>query len=657
MKTFITLLLTLFINGLFGQTTAFSETFESGNSLTLANGTQTNKWFRGTANQCDGTTALYVSNNNSAYAYTITSATSTVHAYFDVSIPSGATNITLSFRRKVAGEISSGTLYDYLRISHTINSFTPAAGTLFTASGSDRVILGNIQGQTTCATTTYTIPNTIAGTTRRIIFTWRNDNSVGTQPPALIDNISLTYTPLSPPSCVSSPTAPTNGQTSTLLNQQLSWSSVSSATGYDVFFGTSVTPPQVSTNQAGTTYNPGTLNPSTTYYWRVVPRNSGGIATSCETWSFTTGLTGCLTAPEGLWPSTTYTPNCNGVPNTITVEAWTGEYSNVNVVSGEQYTFRSSVSTDYITISNNTATIILASGTTPVVWVSNITGVIRFYRHNNSSCGTSKVNRTISVQCGVEPEPGPCLNTTPYVTGPLPTREDPVIASLCNEGFGQLSTEYSQWNGGIANTSYTITSSITTDWLTVRRNTFNGSVVEYGQTPLTFESPGNDNYFIHVNTNGFCGNDGSVCRNITIDRISALPVELKDFYGKQHKNDNLIFWSTSSEKNSSHFIVESSVDGINWSFLTNVKGSGNSQTLINYSTIEYSVDVTKYYKLTQYDFDGQNKTYDPIVIIRDFKNKEVIKYVNILGQEINIDNHFGIFFVIYSDMTSEKKMK
>jgi hypothetical protein len=179
----------------FTQTTLFSETFETGNSLTLVNGTQTNKWFRGTANQCDGTGALYISNNSSAYSYTNT-AVSIVHAYFSIVVPASVTNITLNFNRKVAGESS----FDDLRVWSCVNTVTPTAGTAVTASGTNRVLLGTIQGQTTCATTTYTLPNTIAGTTRRIIFSWRNDGSSGVNPPALIDNITVTYTIASPPS-------------------------------------------------------------------------------------------------------------------------------------------------------------------------------------------------------------------------------------------------------------------------------------------------------------------------------------------------------------------------------------------------------------------------------------------------------------------------
>jgi hypothetical protein len=606
--------LLFFINGLYSQTTAFSETFESGNSLTLVNGSQTNKWFRGNANNCDNVWSLYISNNNSAYQYTVTSAASTVHAYFDVVIPSGATNIVLNFRRKVAGEISSGTLYDYLRISHTINSFTPAAGTLVTNDGTNRVILGNIQGQTSCATTTYTLPNTIAGTTRRIIFTWRNDNSAGLQPPALIDNILVTYTPSAPPSCAASPT-PVNGATNTPLTQQLSWPAVSGATGYDVYFGT--TNPAntlVSSNQAGTTYNPGTLNPNTTYYWRIVPRNSNGSATGCSTWSFTTGLAGCLTATYGQWPTSTFTPQCNGTSETILIDAYASEYSLVNVVNGTQYTFSSSTTTDFITIGNSTGTIILASGNTPLTWTSTVTGTIRLYRHTNSSCGASTAFRIISTQCG-SADPGPCFGITPYIGSNLPTQSNPTVQSNCinmDPPFGQFTDEYTEWTNGIAGTVYTVSSSVPTDWITITASTPNGPVVGFGSSPYSWSAPNNGSYYIHVSTTGFCGQDFN-CRNITVERVSVLPVTLTSFTTECDNGIPLLKWITASEQNSDYFQIERSRDGIDWFEVSKVQAMGNSNTTKNYQFYDMSSggNFEGYYRLKQVDFDGNFEYFGP----------------------------------------------
>ncbi|MFN6015725.1 MAG: proprotein convertase P-domain-containing protein, partial [Flavobacteriales bacterium] len=211
-------------------------------------------------------------------------------------------------------------------------------------------------------------------------------------------------TPSTPPLCAATPTAPTNGATNVALAPTLSWAAVANATGYDVYFGTAnPATTLVSTNQAGLTYAPTGLLGNTTNYWRVVPRNSAGSASGCSTWSFTTGLAGCLNVPNGLWPGATYTPICNGSPESIVTDGWTGEYSNVNLTSGVQYIFSSSVATDYITISNATGTTILASGTSPLNWTSNVTGTVRFNLHNNVSCGTEQINRTRFIQCGTPP--------------------------------------------------------------------------------------------------------------------------------------------------------------------------------------------------------------------------------------------------------------
>lgn len=88
------------------------------------------------------------------------------------------------------------------------------------------------------------------------------------------------------PLCVTSPTSPANGATGICPSSAptLSWPTSSGATSYDVYFGTSSTPPFV-TNVAGTTYSPGALSAGT-YYWKVLPRNAGGNASGCNTWSF-----------------------------------------------------------------------------------------------------------------------------------------------------------------------------------------------------------------------------------------------------------------------------------------------------------------------------------------------------------------------------------
>ena len=74
------------------------------------------------------------------------------------------------------------------------------------------------------------------------------------------------------------------------------WRAAARATSYDVYFGTSSSPPKiatvippagVSTWVIGTLYRGVSRSSKTTYYWRVVAKNSAG-STSSPIWKFTT---------------------------------------------------------------------------------------------------------------------------------------------------------------------------------------------------------------------------------------------------------------------------------------------------------------------------------------------------------------------------------
>ncbi len=85
----------------------------------------------------------------------------------------------------------------------------------------------------------------------------------------------------------SAPADAATGQAQTGV--QLTWTAAANATGYDVYFDQNATPTTVvATNQAGTTYNTGILAASTTYYWKIVPKNGAGAASCATVWSFTT---------------------------------------------------------------------------------------------------------------------------------------------------------------------------------------------------------------------------------------------------------------------------------------------------------------------------------------------------------------------------------
>ena len=87
------------------------------------------------------------------------------------------------------------------------------------------------------------------------------------------------------PSPASNP-YPTDGAMSVSKTADLSWTASPYAVSYDVYFGTNNPPPFIG-NQTTTTYDPGEMAYSTTYYWRIDAVGDAG-KTNGLVWSFTT---------------------------------------------------------------------------------------------------------------------------------------------------------------------------------------------------------------------------------------------------------------------------------------------------------------------------------------------------------------------------------
>jgi len=95
-----------------------------------------------------------------------------------------------------------------------------------------------------------------------------------------------------PPNIPSNP-SPVNHATGVSIDADLSWTGgdpdVGDTVTYDVYFGTSASPPLASNDQSATTYDPGTLNNNTKYYWNIVATDNHAASTSGPVWDFTTG--------------------------------------------------------------------------------------------------------------------------------------------------------------------------------------------------------------------------------------------------------------------------------------------------------------------------------------------------------------------------------
>ena len=94
-----------------------------------------------------------------------------------------------------------------------------------------------------------------------------------------------------PPYMPSNPD-PYDGETGVDVDHDLSWTGGDPNPGdtvtYDVYFGTTSPPPEVSSGQSSTTYDPGTMDYHTTYYWKIIAEDNHGATSTGPEWDFTT---------------------------------------------------------------------------------------------------------------------------------------------------------------------------------------------------------------------------------------------------------------------------------------------------------------------------------------------------------------------------------
>jgi len=157
-------------------------TFENAisSSWHIVNGSEVNRWIVGNATASSSGYSIYISDDNIANNYTLTTA-SIVHFYRDIMLTEGNDN-TITFDVKVGGQSGA----DFLLVYLCEPSVTPTAGSY---------PIGTLLGEY-CMTGGWqamhiSLPTQQENTQKRIVWTWGNNASVGQQPPVAIDNISF----------------------------------------------------------------------------------------------------------------------------------------------------------------------------------------------------------------------------------------------------------------------------------------------------------------------------------------------------------------------------------------------------------------------------------------------------------------------------------
>ena len=233
----------------------------------LQNGSYPNKWYIGEATHSSGSHALYISNNNGAsnqYSTGNSSSTSTVWAYRDIYFDTTYNEYDISLDVKGMGHIDAGFMRMYL-------------GSPATPSGM------SVPGNAIQMRTFYFIENwqhfhfVVDSTHRglqRIYFVWNNGSTVGVNPPAAIDNLTVTGVNIPAPTGLTATDITTSSAT-------LSWNGGASSS-YTLSYRIASDTVSTEVTVSDTFFVATGLDVSQTYLWKVKVNTGAGSAWSGE---------------------------------------------------------------------------------------------------------------------------------------------------------------------------------------------------------------------------------------------------------------------------------------------------------------------------------------------------------------------------------------
>lgn len=123
----------------------------------------------------------------------------------------------------------------------------------------------------------------------------------------------------------------------------------------------------------------------------------------------------------------------------------------------------------------------------------------------------------------------------------------------------------------------------------------------------------------------------AVCPNFT---FSPLPVELLRFEGMRSPGGIRLEWETATESNSSHYEIERGSSIEDWKKIARVEAAGFSQSRLEYAWTDLDPYLgVNYYRLIQYDLNGQLEIFKMIAVYYDREDgAHPLRGFNLLGQ-------------------------
>jgi len=413
------------------------------------------------------------------------------------------------------------------------------------------------------------------------------------------------------PSCASAP-SPANGATNVNpCSIDFSWAppattGCNSVASYDFYFGTSASP-AFYTNLTGTSYAiPVALADNTTYYWKIVPKNSVGGATGCTVWSFTTGTSPnpnyCLYGNAINYPSAG--TNCAQLTSAAATQ---------NGCAWNRGTISFATAFDYSVQMYFGAAAGGADGCA-FVFQNSPLGISQC-GNNGGQLGAGGISNAVVVEFDTYDNDNPAHvfdiavdHTAIEIDGDMmgagaplcgPAQADPLDGLLAD---GLMHTLRVTWD------PVTTTLQVYVDGSQRLSCVYDYVANVFGGNPNVWW--------------GFTGSTGLLANQQYFCPLTLpLPVELMQFNASCNDGTPLLTWYTASETNNNYFVIERSEDGSVFDSIARVNGSGNTNEIIMYQFLDYTSNGSEiYYRLRQIDFDGNNTELGIVSTKCDQKN-------------------------------------
>lgn len=149
-----------------------------------------------------------------------------------------------------------------------------------------------------------------------------------------------------------------------------------------------------------------------------------------------------------------------------------------------------------------------------------------------------------------------------------------------------------------------------------------------------------------------------------VDAGEPLPIEMVNFEVVCAGNGKIQWnWETASEINNDHFELQSSGDGINWVTIAEVKGAGNSNTLLAYKYLfSGTIGSDNFYRIKQVDFNGEFSVSNSLQLYcLDGTDQSITVFPNPFNDQLHLnfsdlndDTEYEIFNAIGQTVLSGK---